>query len=66
MSKSNSAKERNHDINAKPFLKWAGGKSQLLPQIQRHLPPELNEGKIETYVEPFIVGGCFLSFEQHI
>ncbi len=45
-------------LNAKPFLKWAGGKSQLLPQIQRHLPPELNEGKIETYVEPFIGGGA--------
>ena len=37
----------------KPFLKWAGGKSQLLPEIIKNLPLALKEGKIDTYAEPF-------------
>jgi DNA adenine methylase len=54
---------------AKPFLKWAGGKRQLISEIEKRLPPNINE--IETYVEPFIGGGALLfhmlenySFEQ--
>lgn len=43
---------------AKPFLKWAGGKTQLLPEIERRLPIELGAGKIKRYVEPFIGGGA--------
>ena len=43
---------------ARPFLKWAGGKGQLLGQIRRHLPAELKAGKISKYVEPFIGGGA--------
>lgn len=43
---------------AKPFLKWAGGKTQLLREFEERLPPELENGKIETYVEPFIGGGA--------
>jgi DNA adenine methylase len=43
---------------AKPFLKWAGGKTQLLPEIERRLPFELSVGKIKRYVEPFIGGGA--------
>lgn len=42
----------------KPFLKWAGGKTQLLPEIDRRLPFELSIGKIKRYVEPFIGGGA--------
>ncbi|MFO0566189.1 MAG: DNA adenine methylase [Polyangiaceae bacterium] len=38
---------------ARPVLKWAGGKKQLLPQILRRLPAE-----IETYYEPFVGGGA--------
>lgn len=45
-------------IQAKPFLKWAGGKSQLLPQFEDFYPPELKQGKIERYIEPFIGGGA--------
>jgi DNA adenine methylase len=37
----------------KPFLKWVGGKSQLLPEIQKRLP-----GKYEQYFEPFVGGGA--------
>ena len=44
---------------AKPFLKWAGGKSQLWPLIQACLPSGLATGEL-TYVEPFIGGGAVL------
>jgi DNA adenine methylase len=37
---------------AKPFLKWAGGKSQLLPSIVPHVPDDYEE-----YLEPFVGGG---------
>ena len=43
---------------AKPFLKWAGGKSQLLSQLSEKLPKQLKEGKIEKYIEPFVGGGA--------
>ena len=43
---------------AKPFLKWAGGKRQLISEIEKRLPSEINE--FETYVEPFIGGGALL------
>ncbi|NWF89352.1 MAG: DNA adenine methylase [Ignavibacteriaceae bacterium] len=45
-------------VKAKPFLKWAGGKGQLLEQIDKHLPIELKKGKIKYYYEPFLGGGA--------
>ena len=42
---------------AKPFLKWAGGKSQLIQDIENHLPDALIKGELDTYVEPFVGGG---------
>jgi DNA adenine methylase len=39
----------------KPYLKWAGGKRQLLPEIRKHLP--LNARNI-TYYEPFAGAGA--------
>lgn len=45
--------------NAKPFVKWVGGKTALLPEIERILPGNINTGDI-TYVEPFVGGGAFL------
>jgi DNA adenine methylase len=44
----------------KPFLKWAGGKGQLLDKLESRLPPELkSRGKISFYAEPFVGGGAF-------
>ncbi len=43
---------------AKPFLKWAGGKTQLIEQIVPHLPEELGQGRIRRYAEPFVGGGA--------
>lgn len=43
---------------AKPFLKWAGGKGQLLSEIQKYYPFE--NGKIYKYAEPFVGGGAVL------
>lgn len=46
---------------AKPFIKWVGGKSQLLQQLEEHLPLELNDEAF-TYIEPFVGGGAMLFF----
>jgi DNA adenine methylase len=43
---------------ARPFLKWAGGKGQLLDVFQNYFPKVLAEGKIENYYEPFLGGGA--------
>jgi len=47
---------------AKPILKWAGGKTQLLAQFRDLYPQELKTGEITTYVEPF-VGGAAVFFD---
>ncbi|GHU66190.1 site-specific DNA-methyltransferase (adenine-specific) [Spirochaetia bacterium] len=41
----------------KPFLKWAGGKRQLLPEIRKHLPPDFEK---RVYYEPFAGAGAVL------
>jgi len=43
---------------AKPFLKWAGGKRQLLDRIDQFLPTALKQGKIDRYIEPFVGSGA--------
>jgi len=43
---------------AKPFLKWAGGKSQLLDEIVKRYP--FDDKSITKYVEPFVGGGAVL------
>lgn len=44
---------------AKPFLKWAGGKTQLLNYIEKSLPSELQKHQF-TYIEPFVGSGAVL------
>ncbi|MGI6718342.1 MAG: DNA adenine methylase [Bacteroidales bacterium] len=44
---------------AKPFLKWAGGKSQLLPEIKETLPSKITQKEF-TYIEPFVGSGAVL------
>ena len=46
---------------AKPFIKWVGGKGQLLSQLNMCLPRELYEDGF-TYVEPFVGGGAMLFY----
>ncbi len=46
-------------MNAKPFIKWAGGKGQLLSQMDGYLPKQL-DGRPFTYIEPFVGGGAML------
>jgi DNA adenine methylase len=41
----------------KPYLKWAGGKRQLLPEIRKYLPKNINN---LTYYEPFVGAGAVL------
>lgn len=45
---------------AKPFVKWAGGKTQLLGDIEKALPKDLLQRESVTYVEPFVGGGAVL------
>jgi DNA adenine methylase len=40
-----------------PFLKWVGGKRQLMPSIVQHLPENIRDYK---YIEPFIGGAAML------
>lgn len=44
---------------AKPFLKWAGGKTQLINDIERTLPARITKEKF-TYIEPFVGSGAIL------
>jgi len=45
---------------AKPFIKWVGGKTQLIPVIAKKLPANLISCQQLTYIEPFVGGGAML------
>lgn len=49
---------KNEGKTVKPFLKWAGGKGQLLKEIERYYP--FADGNITKYAEPFVGGGAVL------
>ena len=42
-------------IKGKPFVKWAGGKRQIIDKLRKLAPEEFN-----TYYEPFVGGGALL------
>lgn len=44
----------------KPFVKWAGGKTRLLKEIEQRLPVGFSGWENVTYVEPFVGGGSVL------
>ena len=41
---------------AKPFIKWVGGKSQLIEQLDAQLPADFGNWEDVTYIEPFVGG----------
>ena len=47
---------------AKPFIKWVGGKTQLIEQLEALLPADFEEWKDVTYIEPFVGGGAMLFY----
>ena len=53
--KNNGAKSTE---KAHPFVKWAGGKGQLLKEIEKYYP--FDNGVIAKYAEPFVGGGAVL------
>lgn len=60
--KPNDARKRKaskHSESARPFVKWAGGKGQLIETIKNNLPEEIGK-KINKYAEPFVGGGALL------
>ena len=44
----------------KPFVKWAGGKGSLIPQLKNFYPFGLENKTINKYIEPFVGGGAIL------
>src|SRR5438093_9959788 len=43
----------NKSVSCYPFVKWAGGKNQILPRLQQFIPSEFT-----SYIEPFVGGGA--------
>ena len=46
------------DIKANPFVKWAGGKRQIINEIHNYLPEMIESRENLTYIEPFVGGGA--------
>jgi len=42
-------------LKGKPFVKWAGGKRQIIDKLKNYVPKEFN-----IYYEPFVGGGALL------
>ncbi len=47
---------------AKPFIKWVGGKGQLIEQLDAQLPVNFENWEDVTYIEPFVGGGAMLFY----
>lgn len=50
------------NIKAKPFIKWVGGKGQLINQLEAKLPADFDSWDKATYIEPFVGGGAMLFY----
>lgn len=55
------------NTKAKPFIKWVGGKGQLIEQLEAKLPADFDNWDSATYIEPFVGGGAMLFYmlQQH-
>lgn len=49
-------------MKAKPFIKWVGGKGQLIKQLEALLPNNFKDWENVTYIEPFVGGGAMLFY----
>lgn len=49
-------------FKAKPFIKWVGGKTQLIEQLEAQLPADFGNWENATYIEPFVGGGAMLFY----
>ena len=49
--------EKSKSVTLKPFVKWVGGKSQLVEQIEKMLPTD-GENVLTKYAEPMVGGGA--------
>ena len=47
---------------AKPFIKWVGGKNQLIEQLEAQLPADFGNWDNVTYIEPFVGGEAMLFY----
>lgn len=54
-------------MSRKPFVKWVGGKGQLIEQLELLLPADFDNWNDVTYIEPFVGGGAmfFYMLERH-
>lgn len=52
----------NNITKAKPFIKWVGGKGQLIEQLDALLPVDFDKWEDVTYIEPFVGGGAMLFY----
>ena len=51
-----------YTMKAKPFVKWVGGKTQLIEQLEALLPADFDTWENVTYIEPFVGGGAMLFY----
>lgn len=49
-----------NNTHAHPFVKWVGGKTQLLEEVRKSLPCDFAKRQHVTYVEPFVGGGAVM------
>ena len=52
----------NNMAKGKPFIKWVGGKGQLIEQLDSLLPSNFENWEDVTYIEPFVGGGAMLFY----
>ncbi len=57
-ARSTHKRQYINEKEAKPFVKWAGGKGQLLKEIEQYYP--FTDKRITKYAEPFVGGGAVL------